>query len=308
MKKTIALLLSLAITAAAFTGCGTTAPASSKADVNEKKVFTFGDTTFNSENEEPTIDAHDAYCGWPCIRYGVGETLFKFNDNMELEPWIAASYENVDELTWKITIKDGVNFSNGKKVDAQAVKDCLEDLVAVHERAASDLDIESIEAEGQVLTVKTNTPRPTLLNYMCDPYGCIIDVQAGNENGIVVGTGPYVATEVAVDDHINLVKNENYWAGDVKVDEVKVLTITDGDTLALALQNGDIDAAYGMAYASYPIFDNDQYTFSSTPTSRAFYLQMNFDSPIVKDDAVRKAIAMGIDKESFVNTLLNGYG
>lgn len=308
MKKTIALLLSLAITAAAFTGCGTTAPASSKADVDEKKVFTFGDTTFNSENEEPTIDAHDAYCGWPCIRYGVGETLFKFNDNMELEPWIAESYENVDEFTWKITIKDGVNFSNGKKVDAQAVKECLEDLVAVHERAASDLDIASIEAEGQELTVKTNTPRPTLLNFMCDPYGCIIDVQAGNENGIVVGTGPYVATEVAVDDHINLVKNENYWAGDVKVDEVKVLTITDGDTLALALQNGDIDAAYGMAYASYPIFDNDQYTFSSTPTSRAFYLQMNFDSPIVKDDAVRKAIAMGIDKESFVNTLLNGYG
>ena len=35
---------------------------------------------------------------------------------------------------------------------------------------------------------------------------------------------------------------------------------------------------------------------------------MNYASPVVKDDAVREAIAMGIDKESFVSVLLNGYG
>ena len=96
----------------------------------------------------------------------------------------------------------------------------------------------------------------------------------GNNNGIVVGTGPFIATELVTDDHLKLVKNDNYWDGDVKVDEVTVLTITDGDTLAMALQNGDIDAAYGMAYASYPLFSGDDFSFSSTATSRAFYLQM----------------------------------
>lgn len=35
---------------------------------------------------------------------------------------------------------------------------------------------------------------------------------------------------------------------------------------------------------------------------------MNFESPIIQDEAVRKAIAMGIDKEGFVNTLLDGNG
>lgn len=35
---------------------------------------------------------------------------------------------------------------------------------------------------------------------------------------------------------------------------------------------------------------------------------MNFESPIIQDAAVRKAIAMGIDKEGFVNTLLDGNG
>lgn len=66
--------------------------------------------------------------------------------------------------------------------------------------------------------------------------------------------------------------------------------------------------AYGMAYASYPVFENDNYQFTSVQTSRSFYVQMNYASPVVADDAVREAIAMGIDKESFVNVLLNGYG
>jgi len=310
MKKLVAIMLALTLTAATFVGCGTKAE-NQTADSNVesgKKTFVLGDTTFNAENEEANIDPHDTYCGWAAIRYGVGETLFKFNDNMELEPWIAESYESIDELTWKITLKDGVTFSNGNPCDAEAVKACIEDLVAVHERAAGDLAIDSIEADGLELTIKTTTPKPTLINYLCDPYGCIIDVTAGNADGIVVGTGPFVATELVTDDHINLVKNENYWGGNVNIDEVTVLTISDGDTLAMALQNGDIDAAYGMAYASYPLFENEDYVFTSTATSRAFYLQMNYNSDIIKDDAVREAIALGIDKEGFVNTLLNGYG
>ncbi|WP_294216806.1 ABC transporter substrate-binding protein [Pseudobutyrivibrio sp.] len=305
-KRFLALLMAMTLGATAFTGCGASKDADSAS--TGEKTLVFGDTTFNAENEEANIDPHDTYCGWPCIRYGVGETLFKFNDNMELEPWIAESYENVDELTWKVVIKDGVTFSNGKACDAAAVKACIEDLVAKHERAAGDLAIDSIEADGQTLTIKTQTPKPTLINYLCDPYGCIIDVEAGNADGIVVGTGPFVCTELVTDDHLNLAKNENYWDGDVKLDEITVLTISDGDTLALALQNGDIDAAYGMAYASYPLFENDAYTFSSTSTSRAFYCQMNYQSSVMADDAVRKAFAMGIDKEGFVNTLLNGYG
>ncbi|SFB05605.1 peptide/nickel transport system substrate-binding protein [Acetitomaculum ruminis DSM 5522] len=321
-KKGLAVLLTLSITAMTLmTGCGSND--SGKKDVSTKtetkseddstastgtKVLTFGDTTFNSENEEANIDPHNTYAGWPCVRYGVGETLFKFNESMELEPWVASEYKNVDELTWKITIKDGVTFSNGKAVDAEAVKACFEDLVKVHERAAGDLAIDTMEADGQVLTIKTTEAKPTLINYLCDPYGAIIDVSEGNADGIVVGTGPFVAKELITDDHINLVKNENYWDGDVKLDEVKVITISDGDALAMSLQNGDIDAAYGMAYASYPLFENDDYTFSSTATSRAFYCQMNYESSVIKDDAVRKAIAMGIDKESFVNTLLSGYG
>ena len=126
MKKLVALMLAATMTIATFVGCGASNKEEKQASTGSK-VFVFGDTTFNAENEEATIDPHDTYCGWPAVRYGVGETLFKFNDSMELEPWIAESYENIDDLTWKVTLKDGVTFSNGNAVDAEAVKACFED-------------------------------------------------------------------------------------------------------------------------------------------------------------------------------------
>ena len=51
-----------------------------------EKTMVIGDTTFNAENWEETVDSHRTYNGWACIRYGVGETLVRYTDNMELEP------------------------------------------------------------------------------------------------------------------------------------------------------------------------------------------------------------------------------
>ena len=133
------------------------------------KTFVLGDTTFNPENEEPDINPHNAYSGWACIRYGVGETLFRYSDAMELEPWLAESWEQADADTWVITLRDTVYFTSGRKMDGQAVKECLEHLIQVHSRARSDLMIRSIEADGQTVTIRTKEPKPALLNYLSDP-------------------------------------------------------------------------------------------------------------------------------------------
>ena len=126
--------------------------------------------------------------------------------------------------------------------------------------------IDSILAEGQTVTIKTKRPNPTLLNYLSDPYGIIFDMEAGiTDDGIVVGTGPYKVTKLVSGETIELVRNEKYWNGTPGFDQVKVLTISDGDTLTMALQSGEIDGAYGMPYASYPIFQKGGYTFTSTP-------------------------------------------
>ena len=309
MKKLIPLLVTMCMMVMLLAGCGAqNSTATSDSDAGEKKTMTIGDTTFNPENAEPDVNPHNDYAGWACIRYGIGETLVRYSDSMEIEPWLAKSWENKDELTWVIELQDGVKFSSGREMDAAAVKECLEHLVEVHDRAPGDLMIDKIEADGLILTITTKEPRPALLNYLGDPYGCIIDVDAGFDDGIVAGTGPYIATDCESGDHLTLVKNDDYWNGTPHIDELTIRTITDGNTLAMALQSGEIDAAYGMAYESYPLFEGDDYTFSQIATSRAFFCWMNYESPIVSDPAVRKAIAMGIDKKGFVDTLLEGNG
>lgn len=36
------------------------------------------------------------------------------------------TYEQIDDTTWKLTLKDHITFSNGKKVTGENVKACLE--------------------------------------------------------------------------------------------------------------------------------------------------------------------------------------
>lgn len=314
-KKILSLLMIAVLGLTLPAGCSSdmeedisSSAASGELESGETELI-FGDTTFNAENEELDVNPHNAYSGWACIRYGIGETLFKYSDEMEIEPWLASGYEQTDDLTWVITLRGDVTFSNGREMDADAVKDCLDHLIEVHEQAAGDLKIESIEADGLTLTITTSEANPTLLNSLCYPYSCIIDMNEGiTEDGLVVGTGPYTAVSIEPDEELDLVKNENYWDGEPGYDRITVLTITDGDTLTMALQSGEIDAAYGLPYSSYSLFDNDDYNISGTATSRAFFAHMNFDSEIIQDDAVRAAIAMGIDKDGFVENLLDGYG
>lgn len=299
-KKLLAVLLSCAV----MTGI------SSVNVFAEEKTFVYGTTGYSEEMGDAGLNPHDNYSGWSALRYGVGETLFKYNDNMEVESWLATGYEFTDDNTVKITLREGVQFSSGRTMDAEAVKECLENLVKVHDRAPSDLKIESMEAEGLTLTIHTTEPCPAIINYLGDPYGAIIDMEYGiqGEGGFanVAGTGPYIATEVTP-TQIKLEKNKNYWGGEVKTDHVTVRSFSDAGSLCASLQSGDIQGTYGLQYDNYPLFENNpDYEIHSIPTSRCFFGQFNMDSKIMQDDNVRKAIAMGIDKESFCTVLANG--
>ncbi len=292
-----------------LTACTRKEDASDTTAEDGEKVFYYGDTTFNAENDESDVNPHNGYSGWACIRYGIGETLFKYTDEMEAEPWLATGYTNVDKNTWEITLRDDVTFTSGRVMDAQAVKECIDHLIEVHERAKGDLKIQEVLADGQKLTIQTKEPVPALINYLAEPYGCIIDMEAGiTEDGNVSGTGPYRATLVETDKGLTLVKNENYWDGMPHLDTIYVQTISDGDTMTMAMQSKELDAAYGLPYASLPLFNNAPYTISSVETSRSVFGAMNYETEALQDAKVRKAIAGAIDKEGFTSVLLEGNG
>lgn len=305
VRKITSLSLATMMSLSLMVGCSSSADGSNESD--GEKTFTYGTTAYVSS--EPGINPHKGYSGWPAVRYGVGETLFRFNENMELEPWLATDYEMSDDYTIKINLRDDVTFSNGKKMTGESVKACIEDLVAIHDRAPEDLSIKSITADGQSVTITSNNKVVTLLNYLSDPYGAIIDVEDwDNGSDTCIGTGPYIATSVT-GEQIDLVANDEYWGGQPKVDNVVVKSFTDGDTMTMALQNGEIDATQGLPYSSIELFENNEdYKISSTNTSRIYQAAFNYDTEALQDIKVRKAISKVINKEDFTKTLLNGNG
>lgn len=64
--------------------------------------------------QNASTDPHDTYCGWSTVRYGVGETLFKFDKEMNVQPWLAESYTQVDDHTLKLKLRDDITFPTEK--------------------------------------------------------------------------------------------------------------------------------------------------------------------------------------------------
>ena len=117
MWKTVALGLTSVLAAGIFAGCG--GGGNSAADTKTLKV---GVTNFAD-----TLDPLENYFAWVVVRYGLGEGLTKFDDKMDTQPWLAESWSVADDkLTWTFKIRDGVKFSNGDPMTAEAVKSSIE--------------------------------------------------------------------------------------------------------------------------------------------------------------------------------------
>lgn len=285
-------------------GCGHPAPRTGES------VFRYGTMAYGVAMYNAGMDPHRSYQGWTTIRYGVGETLFRFNDQMEPVPWLATDFTRVDPYTVRLRVRDGVTFSNGRPCDGEAVAACLRRLVQLHDRAREDLQFASVTADGQVVTIHSRRPTASLLYQLCDPYAAIIDVsQPIRTDTDVIGTGPFV-TERLTPTEIQLRKNPHYWDGPVQTDRVLVQSIPDGEMLTMALQNGEVDAVQGMPYSSLPLFQSaaDRFTILSVPTSRVFQAALNFRTPALQDQRVREAICLALNKKQFVHALLNDNG
>lgn len=290
------------------TAAAGTAGSSDKANaVLGEKTLTAGATTgfFGAESLDPGYN----WDGWMMSIYGITENLFRLDASMTPQPWLVEKYENTDDKTWVFTIKEGITFSNGNPLTADAVKKCLERTYEMNVRAGSTLKIESLEADGQVLTLHTPEVNPTLLNDLCDPLFSIYDAESEIDPELGAScTGPYVATSFVAMTEVKMDKNPNYWGGEPAIDHVDLKIMDDVDALNMALQNGEIDMIARLPAASASLFtDESQYTIDAVTSTRSQFLQFNLASEKMKDVNIRKAISMCIDREGFADVVFAGY-
>lgn len=259
-----------------------------------------------ADTQSPTsLDPAQSWDSWYTSRWGITETLFRLDENLEPQPYLVERYEMIDPTTWKLVLKEDITFHNGKVLNAEAVKLSWERTKEINARFEELTYIEDMTAEGLTLTVITTDPVPAFINALAEPITGIIDVTSEENPAIKpIGTGPFQAVSYEVRTRAEVEKYDEYWGGEPEIDGAEIRIIGDTSTLAMAQQSGEIDVSVSMPSTSLELFsDAERYNVQGVPGSRAQILFLNFEKDAIKELAVRKALSMIIDKESYAKIL-----
>ena len=255
-----------------------------------------------------SLDPAVEWDGWTTCRAGITETLVTVNENYEIVPLLADSWEQTDDTTWKMHIREGVTFHNGKAVDGEAVRKSFERAFSMQERAVTAAKIDTIEAEGQDVIFTTTEPVGAFLANISEPMYSVVDADADTDFASApVATGPYRVTDFEVNTYIELEKYEDYWNGASDVDTITVRNIDDDSTRGMALQSGEMDVVQRVAWTDLPVFENDgSFAVYNTQGARTRILVFNYRNEMLQDINVRKAIIESINYDALVSVLGSG--
>ena len=314
IKRILAIFLAAIFIVGCLAGCSskdaeqvsteqptTTTPATEEPEAEVKDHMTVALHYFGTG-----LDPAESWNGWTLSRTDVAETLVKLDENMNLVGVLADSWENIDETTWKLHIREGVTFHNGKKMTPDDVKASMDRTMSLLDRAATVSPIDTVTVDGQSVIVTTTEPFGAFIGSLTDPIFSIIDTNTDLENysTSVIGTGPYKIDSYKLDEQIETSAYDNYWGGAPALKTVTYKLITNADARALAVQSGDVDVAQGLAPASLDQFtDTEKYTISLVPSLRTELVWMNLKDEVLSDVAVRQAIAYCINRQDVADLL-----
>ena len=237
----------------------------------------------------------------------------------EIVPTLAETWEISDDgLTYTFHLKEGVKFSDGADLNAEAVKTSMEAAFsnmgdAIAQFGKIGVLTESVEAVDEYTVVlHLTSPYYGVLSdlAMCNPMA-IVSPNAFNEDltpkdelmSQTMGTGPYMYEGDGDGTSYTFVRNPNYWGEAPDVDSFTVKVISDPEAAVLALRNGEIDLLAGtsrLSFAGYTELSTAEGigTTLDESISNTRFIGFNTQKAPFNDAAVRQAVAYAIDKET----------
>ncbi len=265
-------------------------PDSSGAD-GEKILYTAASFAY------PSLDTHTEYYGWYTSIYGLSEALFKIGPDMGLVPCLAESAET-EGTVMTVKLQEKAAFSNGNPLTADMVIRNFARLAEVNPRFAflADFDYEALDDHS--FTIDTKEPYPTLKNDLASPECGMIDLDATTDFDLApVFTGPFVVSDFQPSGDVRVVRNENYWNGDVALDGAVFYYMQEDQPKLMAMQSGELDCYNSIDSASLQIYlsDPSSYNVVQIAGTRLQYYILNENR---LDDKIREAINLIVDKDS----------
>lgn len=237
-----------------------------------------------------------------------------------LVPALAESWDLIDETTWEFKLRSGVTFHNGDPLTSEDVKFTYEQLVLnpdVTSPHATFLQTiqEVVVIDDTTFQIKTSRPDVLLPSRVFDLYGSVVPKNYYEQVGdtdfdtMPIGTGPFKFVEWVKDSYMILEANEDYWGQVPAFKTLELRFITDDAARMAAALAGEVDIASNVPPARVDEIDAaDNLEMRSAPSSRFYFVVMDTTKPPFDDARVRKAVNLALDREALVLGVSRGYG
>ncbi len=304
MKRLLPCLLSLAL----ISGCASgESPATAPVTEHpaDEVVVVMGPTS------EPEAGFDPAF-GW-----GAGEhvhepliqsTLTVTNADLTIGYDLATDMAVSDDgLTWTVTIRDDVSFTDGASLTAEDVAFTYNTVKATS--SVNDFTmLSSAEAIDDTTVVFHMTKPYSIWPYTMATVGIVPEhaYDSATYGSSPIGSGRYTLVQWNRGEQIILEANPDYYGEAPKMKRVTILFMEE-DAAFLAVQAGQADLAYTSAtYADQSPAGYGLLSCESVD-NRGINLPTE-GNPVTADLAIRRAINIGIDREEMIQNVLNGYG
>ena len=248
------------------------------------------------------------------IRWMTHSTLVDLDlENGGFLPDLATDWEQTSDTVWVFHLNPDATFQNGDPVTA-------EDVVWTYERAReSSFTSDKVEwikearaTDANTVEIELTEPVQDLLYYLAYATLSILDqkaVEADEEWGPNVGSGPYELTEWSYGDHTTLTRYEDYW-GEMPLTKTFTFMIKpEASARLISLQEGEIDvcidpAAIELSY----ITDDPNLTLLTKASEKTQYVTLNTTKAPFDNEKVRQAIACALNKDDILSVAVEGRG
>lgn len=250
------------------------------------------------------------------------EGLVTLDAEGAVQPALAESWEQVDDVTYVYTLRENAFFQDGTPVT-------VDDVIFSIEKA-QDPEISpgfswylgglaSLEETGErELTITLTAPDATFATLMGTTGALYVTSKAyweanegtiGTGEGLLLGTTPYRVTEFVPDSHVAFERVDTWWGGVPEIENVRVDFIPDENTRLLAAQSGQIDVAFNVPFTQaeqWSAIDGAEVKFLNDLS----YVGLLFDLNVAPFDdvKVREAVAHAMDRSAVVESVLDGHG
>jgi peptide/nickel transport system substrate-binding protein len=268
---------------------------------------------------DPTLGS--SYVG-RIVFSGLCDKLFDIDTKLNIVPVLATGFEWKDPTHLVLHIRDGVQFQDGEKLNADAVKYKLtRDLTAKGSMRRGEVNsIDSIDIIDP-LTVQLNLKAPAaqLLAQFTDRAGIMISPKAAEAAGDKFGLHPVCAGPFSFDsrvaqDRIVLKRFPGYWdAKSIHFDEVVYLPNPNAAIRLANLQAGALDIVEYILPTDVPAVQKDPKLKAAIGDSLAYTgITVNTgnspaqETTLGKNALVRQAFELALDREALIQVVYNG--